>query len=67
VFRLSDGLNVRGPATAPQPAFDTRMVDGHLEVRLRRHDQEDDGSPHDVHTDGEEKRTEGEAADGNGD
>ncbi|MBK3639883.1 Rieske 2Fe-2S domain-containing protein [Streptomyces sp. MBT33] len=34
VFRLSDGWNVRGPATAPQPAFDTRIVDGHVEVRL---------------------------------
>ncbi|MEV5434066.1 Rieske (2Fe-2S) protein [Streptomyces sp. NPDC052701] len=38
VFRLSDGWNVRGPATAPQPAFDTRIVDGHVEVRLRRED-----------------------------
>lgn len=36
VFRLSDGLNVRGPATAPQPAFDTRVVDMHVEIRLRR-------------------------------
>ncbi|MFF3737934.1 Rieske 2Fe-2S domain-containing protein [Streptomyces sp. NPDC002566] len=36
VFRLSDGWNVRGPATAPQPAFDTRITDGHVEVRLRR-------------------------------
>ncbi|CAL9330521.1 3-phenylpropionate_cinnamic acid dioxygenase ferredoxin subunit [Streptomyces sp. enrichment culture] len=36
VFRLADGWNVRGPATAPQPAFDTRIVDGHVEVRLRR-------------------------------
>jgi nitrite reductase/ring-hydroxylating ferredoxin subunit/uncharacterized membrane protein len=36
VFRLSDGWNVRGPATAPQPAFDTRIVDGHVEVRLRK-------------------------------
>ncbi|GGW60205.1 hypothetical protein GCM10010503_41840 [Streptomyces lucensis JCM 4490] len=35
VFRLSDGWNVRGPATAPQPAFDTRITDGYLEVRLR--------------------------------
>ncbi|MYQ33850.1 Rieske (2Fe-2S) protein, partial [Streptomyces sp. SID4956] len=34
VFRLSDGWNVAGPATAPQPAFDTRVVDGHVEVRL---------------------------------
>ncbi|MFF5860222.1 Rieske 2Fe-2S domain-containing protein [Streptomyces sp. NPDC012751] len=35
VFRLSDGWNVRGPATAPQPAFDTRTVNGHVEVRPR--------------------------------
>ncbi|PWI42928.1 Rieske (2Fe-2S) protein [Streptomyces sp. ICBB 8177] len=35
VFRLSDGLNVRGPATAPQPSFETRTrPDGTLEVRL---------------------------------
>lgn len=38
VFRLSDGWNVRGPATSPQPAFDTRIVDGHVEVRLRDQD-----------------------------
>ncbi|MEV0241207.1 Rieske 2Fe-2S domain-containing protein [Streptomyces sp. NPDC050674] len=35
VFRLSDGWNVRGPATAPQPSFETRITDGHVEVRLR--------------------------------
>ncbi|MFF5798927.1 Rieske 2Fe-2S domain-containing protein [Streptomyces albogriseolus] len=34
VFRLSDGWNVEGPATAPQPAFDTRVTDRHVEVRL---------------------------------
>ncbi|MEE1943163.1 Rieske (2Fe-2S) protein [Streptomyces sp. TRM 70361] len=34
VFRLSDGWNVRGPATAPQPAFETRVVDGRVEARL---------------------------------
>ncbi|MFJ6986797.1 MULTISPECIES: Rieske 2Fe-2S domain-containing protein [unclassified Streptomyces] len=33
-FRLTDGWNVRGPATAPQPAFDTRVRDGHVDVRL---------------------------------
>uniref|UniRef100_UPI000AF6BD29 Rieske (2Fe-2S) protein n=1 Tax=Streptomyces neyagawaensis TaxID=42238 RepID=UPI000AF6BD29 len=38
VFRLSDGWNVRGPATAPQPAFDTRITDGHVEIRLRQQD-----------------------------
>ncbi|MEV5935103.1 Rieske 2Fe-2S domain-containing protein [Streptomyces sp. NPDC093250] len=36
VFRLSDGWNVRGPAIAPQPAFDTRIVDGNVEIGLRR-------------------------------
>ncbi|MFJ3925543.1 Rieske 2Fe-2S domain-containing protein [Streptomyces sp. NPDC090022] len=36
LFRLSDGWNVEGPATAPQPAFDTRVTDGHVEARLRR-------------------------------
>ncbi|MFF3500912.1 Rieske 2Fe-2S domain-containing protein [Streptomyces sp. NPDC003247] len=44
VFRLSDGWNVRGPATAPQPAFDTRIRDGHVEVRLRRNGREADGA-----------------------
>jgi nitrite reductase/ring-hydroxylating ferredoxin subunit len=38
MFRLSDGWNVHGPATAPQPAFDTRVVDGTVEVRLRQGD-----------------------------
>ncbi|ALV31315.1 Rieske (2Fe-2S) protein [Streptomyces sp. CdTB01] len=45
VFRLSDGWNVRGPATAPQPAFDTRIVDGHVEVSLHEPDHADDGRP----------------------
>ncbi|CAM5313222.1 Rieske domain-containing protein OS=Streptomyces fumanus OX=67302 GN=GCM10018772_11340 PE=4 SV=1 [Streptomyces fumanus] len=31
----------RGPATAPQPAFDTRVVDGHVEISLRREDEAD--------------------------
>ncbi|WP_251059069.1 MULTISPECIES: Rieske 2Fe-2S domain-containing protein [unclassified Streptomyces] len=35
LFRLTDGWNVEGPATAPQPAFDTRIADGHVEARLR--------------------------------
>ncbi|EST38139.1 hypothetical protein N566_09130 [Streptomycetaceae bacterium MP113-05] len=35
-FRLSDGWNATGPATGPQPAFETRSADGVLEVRLRR-------------------------------
>ncbi|WP_234021395.1 Rieske 2Fe-2S domain-containing protein [Streptomyces sp. 142MFCol3.1] len=34
-FRLADGENVRGPATAPQPRFECRTApDGHLEIRL---------------------------------
>jgi nitrite reductase/ring-hydroxylating ferredoxin subunit/uncharacterized membrane protein len=37
VFRLSDGQNMRGPATAPQPAFESRVGDrGSVELRLRR-------------------------------
>ncbi|MFH9660207.1 Rieske 2Fe-2S domain-containing protein [Streptomyces sp. NPDC017248] len=40
VFRLSDGWNVRGPATAPQPAFETRITDGHVEIRLRPQDSD---------------------------
>jgi nitrite reductase/ring-hydroxylating ferredoxin subunit len=34
VFQVSDGSVARGPATAPQPAFDTRVVDGAIQVRL---------------------------------
>ncbi|MGW2689710.1 Rieske 2Fe-2S domain-containing protein [Streptomyces sp. NPDC001414] len=35
VFRLSDGVPLRGPATAPQPRFETRTEpDGVLAVRL---------------------------------
>lgn len=33
-FRLSDGGVVHGPATAPQPVFRTRVVDGRLDVML---------------------------------
>ncbi|MET9319087.1 Rieske (2Fe-2S) protein [Streptomyces sp. NPDC003038] len=33
-FRLSDGWNAKGPATAPQPAFETRVTDGRVEARL---------------------------------
>ena len=35
-FRLSDGGIVRGPATAPQPAYDVRIEDGRVEVRARK-------------------------------
>ena len=34
-FRLHDGSVVRGPATDPQPVYETRMVDGRVEVRAR--------------------------------
>lgn len=35
VFRLSDGWNTEGPATAPQPCFETRVTtDGTVEARL---------------------------------
>jgi nitrite reductase/ring-hydroxylating ferredoxin subunit/uncharacterized membrane protein len=40
LFRLSDGWNVRGPSTAPQPAFETRVTDGRVEVRLPAEDKE---------------------------
>ncbi|HEX3964492.1 MAG TPA: Rieske (2Fe-2S) protein [Trebonia sp.] len=33
-FRASDGTVARGPATAPQPAFSTRVNDGTLQVCL---------------------------------
>ncbi|MEV5706473.1 Rieske 2Fe-2S domain-containing protein [Actinoallomurus sp. NPDC052274] len=34
VFRLSDGAVAHGPATAPQPVFETDVRDGVLRVRL---------------------------------
>ena len=34
VFRITDGSVARGPATAPQPAFETREVDGAIQVCL---------------------------------
>ena len=34
-FRLADGRIVRGPATAPQTAYDARIVEGRVEVRVR--------------------------------
>jgi nitrite reductase/ring-hydroxylating ferredoxin subunit len=33
-FRLSDGGVVHGPATSPQDAFETRITNGTVEVRL---------------------------------
>ncbi|MFD8595345.1 Rieske 2Fe-2S domain-containing protein [Kitasatospora sp. NPDC059646] len=32
-FRLADGHPVQGPATAPQPRFETRVLSDHLEAR----------------------------------
>jgi nitrite reductase/ring-hydroxylating ferredoxin subunit/uncharacterized membrane protein len=34
-FDLTDGSVIRGPATAGQPAFETRETEGRLEVRLQ--------------------------------
>ena len=34
-FRLNDGSVVRGPASHPQPAYETRLNDGQIEVRRR--------------------------------
>lgn len=33
VFRMDDGSVVRGPATQPQPTYDTRVVEGRIQVR----------------------------------
>jgi nitrite reductase/ring-hydroxylating ferredoxin subunit/uncharacterized membrane protein len=38
VFDLRDGSVVHGPATYPEQAFETRVRDGKIEVRLRRTD-----------------------------
>jgi nitrite reductase/ring-hydroxylating ferredoxin subunit len=35
-FSLEDGSIVQGPATAPQPCFQTRVRDGAIEVREPR-------------------------------
>lgn len=35
VFHLDDGRIYRGPATTPQPSYDTRVQDGNIEVRAR--------------------------------
>ncbi len=35
VFDLRDGSVVHGPATFPEPAYDARMRDGQVELRLR--------------------------------
>ena len=34
VFRIADGSVARGPATAPQPAFEVREVGGAIQVCL---------------------------------
>ncbi|GGG71797.1 hypothetical protein GCM10011374_40660 [Kocuria dechangensis] len=34
-FRLADGAVVRGPATSPQPGYETRVQDGRIQVRAR--------------------------------
>jgi len=34
-FRLADGAVERGPATTPQPAYETRETGGRIEIRLR--------------------------------
>lgn len=35
-FRMDDGEVVRGPATAPQPAYEVRVVGRNVQVRLER-------------------------------
>ena len=34
IFRVTDGAVARGPATAPQPVFETRVRDGVIQVLL---------------------------------
>ena len=34
VFSLETGEALRGPATSPQPRFETRIIDGQVEVLL---------------------------------
>jgi nitrite reductase/ring-hydroxylating ferredoxin subunit len=34
-FELGDGKVLRGPATAPVPAYETRVADGIVEIRPR--------------------------------
>ncbi len=34
-FALKDGGVIEGPATSPQPCFETRVVDGRIQVRAR--------------------------------
>lgn len=34
-FRLEDGSIVRGPASTPQPSYETRIREGHIQVRRR--------------------------------
>lgn len=34
MFRVADGSVARGPATVPQPAFETRVVAGNVQARL---------------------------------
>jgi nitrite reductase/ring-hydroxylating ferredoxin subunit/uncharacterized membrane protein len=33
IFRFADGMIVRGPASTPQPVYQTRIHEGHIEVR----------------------------------
>jgi nitrite reductase/ring-hydroxylating ferredoxin subunit/uncharacterized membrane protein len=35
VFRVMDGAVVHGPATAPQPVLDSRVVDGRVQAKVR--------------------------------
>lgn len=35
-FRLSDGAPVLGPASAPQPSYETRVRDGRVQVRAKK-------------------------------
>lgn len=42
-FAFSDGRVVHGPATAPQPSYEVRLREGHVEVRARPLPKSDNG------------------------
>lgn len=36
IFRLANGSVVHGPASTPQPSYEVRVHEGHVQVRARR-------------------------------
>jgi nitrite reductase/ring-hydroxylating ferredoxin subunit len=42
-FDLANGRVIQGPATRPEPSYETRVVDGVVEIRDREHPAGDPG------------------------